>query len=129
MFWKFGFHSSSPIDSLLEKSNITLVEILEQESLLQEVKGQNDKVLAFLAKQENLKELLGLLTVKSKLSFLAIEILSCDVEILYSGLFQYSLLQEFWEFLDQDVILDINASYFLRLNMILLQKRPKEVFC
>lgn len=128
MFWKFGFHSSSPIDSLLEKANITLTEVLEQEQVLQEVKGQNEKLLAFLAKQENLKELLKLLTAKSKHSFLAIEILCCDVDILYSSLFQYSLLKEFWEFLDNDEILDISASYFSRLNIILLQKRPKEVW-
>ncbi len=128
MFWKFGFNATSPIDSLLEKSSISLVELLEQESLLQEVKAQNEKLISFLSEKENLEQLLRMLTTSSKYSFLAVEILSCDVESLYSGLFLHNLLLDFWGFLQQDELVDINASYFSRLNIILLQKRPREVF-
>lgn len=128
MFWKFGFHSSSPIDSLLEKNNITLAEILEQDRVLQEVKGSNEKLLNFLVKSQNLQELLSLLLKKNESSSLVMEILSCDIDVFYSALLQnLHLLREFWDVLDGKMD-DVNASYFSRLNIILLQKRPREVF-
>ena len=129
MFWKFGFHSSSPIDSLLDKSSVTLEEILDQEQVLQETKGKNEKLLNFISKPEIIKQLLNYLRQNSKYSFQTIEILSCEVEMFYTNLFKnLEILKEFWTFLDSEEILDLNASYFARSNIIFLQKRPKQVF-
>lgn len=35
MFWRFGFHSTSTIDGLLEKEGLQLTELLDEEELLQ----------------------------------------------------------------------------------------------
>ncbi len=45
MFWKLGFHKS-PLDTLLEKEDVTLEEVLEQEDILQEARSGNEKISA-----------------------------------------------------------------------------------
>lgn len=43
MFWKFA--PSSNIDNLLDKEGLTLRELLADEEMLQECKGQNPKLI------------------------------------------------------------------------------------
>jgi len=45
MFWRFGFHTQSALDTLLEKESFTLEEVLDEEELLQECKAQNKKLI------------------------------------------------------------------------------------
>ena len=45
MFWRFGFHSQSALDVLLDKDNVTLNEVLEEEDVLQECKSPNRKLI------------------------------------------------------------------------------------
>lgn len=44
MFWRFGFNSST-LDTLLDKEDVTLEEVLEEEDLLQEAKSMNPKLV------------------------------------------------------------------------------------
>jgi len=44
MFWKFA--TTSNIDTLLEKEDITLRELMDDDDILQECKGQNTKLVA-----------------------------------------------------------------------------------
>jgi len=44
MFWRFGFNSST-LDTLLDKEDVTLEEVLEEEDLLQEAKSMNSKLV------------------------------------------------------------------------------------
>jgi serine/threonine-protein phosphatase 6 regulatory subunit 3 len=44
MFWRFGFHNSA-IDSLLEREDVTLEEVMEEDDLLQEAKSMNQKLV------------------------------------------------------------------------------------
>lgn len=44
MFWRFGF-SSSTLDTLLEKEDVSLEEVLEEEDLIQEAKSMNPKLI------------------------------------------------------------------------------------
>ena len=47
MFWKLGFHNQkSPLESLLEKEDVRLEEVLDQDDFLQEAKAGNDKLIA-----------------------------------------------------------------------------------
>ena len=43
MFWKFA--TTSNVDNLLEREDITLVELLDDDDVLQECKGQNSKLI------------------------------------------------------------------------------------
>ena len=45
MFWRFGFHTQPAIDVLLEKDNVTLQEVLDEEDVLQECKSPNRKLI------------------------------------------------------------------------------------
>lgn len=45
MFWRFGFHNPSAVDTLLEREDVTLEEVLEEEELLQEAKSHNQKLV------------------------------------------------------------------------------------
>jgi len=45
MFWRFGVHTQSAIDTLLEKDEVTLEEVLEEEELIQECKTHNRKLV------------------------------------------------------------------------------------
>ncbi len=44
MFWRFGFNNSA-LDSLLDKADVTLEEVLEEEDLLKEAKSSNPKLI------------------------------------------------------------------------------------
>ena len=41
MFWKFDLHASSHLEALLEKDDVTLTELMDEEDVLQECKAQN----------------------------------------------------------------------------------------
>jgi serine/threonine-protein phosphatase 6 regulatory subunit 3 len=45
MFWRFGFHNTSAIESIIEKEGSKIEDILNEEDLIQEIKGQNQKVI------------------------------------------------------------------------------------
>lgn len=45
MFWRFGFQNASAIDALLDKEDVTLEEILDDDDLLQECKAHNTKLI------------------------------------------------------------------------------------
>jgi SIT4-associating protein SAP185/190 len=57
MFWRFGFASTSTLDTLLEKSNLTIEELLDEDDLLQECKAQNGKLVDFLSQKRIIKRL------------------------------------------------------------------------
>lgn len=41
MFWKFDLHTSSHLEALLDKEDVTLAELMDEEDVLQECKAQN----------------------------------------------------------------------------------------
>lgn len=45
MFWKYHSGTVSHVDTLLDKEEVTLTEILEQEDIIQECKSQNKKLI------------------------------------------------------------------------------------
>ena len=45
MFWKYNSQSTSQIDALLDKADVGLTEVLEQEDIIQECKNQNRKLV------------------------------------------------------------------------------------
>jgi hypothetical protein len=45
MFWKYNSMSTSQVETLLEKENVNLKELLELEDVIQECKNQNKKLV------------------------------------------------------------------------------------
>jgi SIT4-associating protein SAP185/190 len=59
MFWRFGGYANiSSIDSILEKQNVSLEELLDESDLIQELKQNNSKLLEFLREEANIQKLL-----------------------------------------------------------------------
>lgn len=59
MFWRFGGYASiSAIDNLLEKSDVTLEELLDESDLIQELKQHNTKLIEYLREDKILERLL-----------------------------------------------------------------------
>ena len=56
---RFGFHSTSSIDGLLDKEDVSLESILEQDDLLQECKSQNTRLIDYFQRVDVLQRLLG----------------------------------------------------------------------
>lgn len=46
MFWRFGFNSSSALETLLSKDDVALDEVLQESELLQECKGKTQKLVS-----------------------------------------------------------------------------------
>lgn len=58
MFWRFGGYQSIPaINSLLDKPNVTVEEVLDEADLLQELKENNTKLIEYLRDDDVLKHL------------------------------------------------------------------------
>jgi SIT4-associating protein SAP185/190 len=59
MFWRFGGYATvSTIDSLLDKPDVSLEELLDETDLIQELKQQNSKLIEFLREDAVLQRLL-----------------------------------------------------------------------
>ncbi|OAP59101.1 hypothetical protein AYL99_06399 [Fonsecaea erecta] len=60
MFWRFGGYSNiSSIDTLLEKPNVRLEDLLEESDLIQELKSHHTKLIEYLRDESNLRALLN----------------------------------------------------------------------
>lgn len=59
MFWRFGGYASiSSIDTLLDKPDVTLEELLDESELIQELKQHNTKLIEYLREDNVLKRLM-----------------------------------------------------------------------
>ncbi|KAI9373811.1 SIT4 phosphatase-associated protein-domain-containing protein [Aspergillus egyptiacus] len=59
MFWRFGGYASvSTIDSLLDKPEVSLEELLDESELIQELKQLNTKLIEYLREDDVLKRLM-----------------------------------------------------------------------
>ena len=59
MFWRFGGYANiSTIDSLLDKPDVTLEEVLDESDLIQELKQHNTKLIEYLRDDNVLRRLL-----------------------------------------------------------------------
>ena len=140
-FWRtFGFHTVSPVETILEKDNFTLEELLDEEDILQECKSQNQKLLDYLLRVDTLDKLLFYLTndppenapskQRQKYPYLACEILCLEVWDICDAIYDNAnLLDRLWGFLDLEPPLSpLTSSYICRVAAVLLQRKVSEVF-
>jgi len=135
MFWKFA--TTSNVDTLLEREDITLIELLDDDDVLQECKGQNNKLIEFLCKPEVMEELVTLIVtepsgdvqenLKYKYSNLACELLVSDVAQMNDMLGDTEVLREkLFSFLETETTLNpLLASFFSKVVGILLTRKPE----
>lgn len=144
MLWRLGFHSRSHVDVLLEKQDVTLDELLDDDDILQQVKSHNQKLVDFLCRKENVKLLIDYVTIEIeqkdendtmltkrilKWPQIACEILCADIEALYDTIVQdEKLMQNLFSFIstsehsNQTLVLN-----WIKLISFLYQRKPDEV--
>ncbi|KAJ3416749.1 hypothetical protein HDV05_000123 [Chytridiales sp. JEL 0842] len=125
MFWRFGIQSNSSIDALLEKENVTLDELFEDEDLLQD-----------LCRPQVLAQLLVYVTAQDldeakrfKYPYIACEVIACEIYAVCEAVLNTEgLLDNFWKFLERPAPIDpLQASYFSKVNGVLIQKKAGEM--
>ena len=98
MFWSLGHFSSPSIDTILDReAGFTLEELLEEDELLQECKGQNTKLTDFLSQPDTLGKLVRYCVEmptaadsdarKYKYPFVSSEVLACDIPAVRDAVF------------------------------------------
>ncbi|XP_066523851.1 serine/threonine-protein phosphatase 6 regulatory subunit 2a isoform X2 [Hoplias malabaricus] len=139
MFWKFDLHTTSHIDQLLDREDVTLRELMEEEDVLQECKAQNRRLLLFLSQDHCMQELVTLITEeppsdleeKTRFKFpnIACELLTSDVSMINDKLGgDESLLEKLYSFLEQDPPLNpLLASFFSKTIGNLIARKTEQV--
>ncbi|KAF9218360.1 SAPS-domain-containing protein [Gyrodon lividus] len=143
MFWRFGFHNTSTIDSLLDKDDVSLEAILDEDDLLSECKSQNTRLIDYFQRVDVLKRLLGYVTGqiegeeergRFKYPYASTEVLCSDIWSIVETCVNNSeeLLAPFWEtVLDrspEDMKTEmVMASRFAKINAVFLTKKPAEM--
>uniref|UniRef100_A0A8D0BAG3 Protein phosphatase 6 regulatory subunit 1 n=1 Tax=Salvator merianae TaxID=96440 RepID=A0A8D0BAG3_SALMN len=139
MFWKFDLHTTSHIDTLLERGNVTLFELLDEEDVLQECKVVNRKLVDFLVQPEHMEALVTCVTeeppgdvderVRYKYPSVSCEILTSDVTQINDALGEdESLLRRLYSFLQTGGILNpLLASFFSKVMGILINRKTDQI--
>ncbi|XP_074182759.1 serine/threonine-protein phosphatase 6 regulatory subunit 2 isoform X2 [Rhinolophus sinicus] len=139
MFWKFDLNTTSHVDKLLDKEDVTLRELMDEDDILQECKAQNRKLLDFLCRQQCMEELVSLITqdppldmeekVRFKYPNTACELLTCDVPQVNDRLGgDETLLNLLYDFLDREPPLNpLLASFFSKTIGNLIARKTEQV--
>ncbi|XP_069056861.1 serine/threonine-protein phosphatase 6 regulatory subunit 1 isoform X2 [Pleurodeles waltl] len=139
MFWKFDLHTSSHVDTLLEREDVTLFELLDEEDVLQECKVVNRKLVDFLIRPQNMEALVTCITqeppadmderVRFKYPSVSCEILTADVSQINDALGDdESLLMRLYNFLQSsDCLNPLLASFFSKVMGILINRKTEQI--
>lgn len=139
MFWKFDLHTSSHLEALLDREDVTLSELLDEDDVLQECKAQNRRLLLFLCKDQSMQELVRLITTEPpaggeetkrfKYPNIACELLTCDVGVINDKLgHEEPLLDTLYSFVEQPPPLNpLLASFFSKTIGNLIARKTEQV--
>eukprot|EP00117_Sycon_ciliatum_P008642 scpid27047/ scgid11254/ Serine/threonine-protein phosphatase 6 regulatory subunit 2; SAPS domain family member 2 len=135
MFWKHFTPPVSELDNLLAKDDCTLTEVLDAEDVLQECKGINNKLLKFLTRDDNMEELVSLVTLEPlddvdeaerfKHPNTACNILTSGAGTIVDKLIaEEPLMDKLFEFMESEPPLNsLLASFFSRVVIELFSKK------
>ncbi|KAL8525435.1 hypothetical protein ACS0TY_014882 [Phlomoides rotata] len=97
MFWKLTtLSASSPVESVLDKENFTLEELLDEEEIIQECKALNSRLINYLREKAQVEQLLKYIVEEPpegadnrqtfKFPFVACEIFTCEIDVILKTL-------------------------------------------
>ncbi|XP_025163428.1 serine/threonine-protein phosphatase 6 regulatory subunit 3 isoform X1 [Harpegnathos saltator] len=138
MFWTNNYVSSPHIEALLNKEDVTLHELMDEEDILQECKSQNKKLVEYLTRPAVMEELVTLTTKEPSMDIeerwrykypnVACELLTCDVPTLNEKLAgDEALLAKLYSFIDTDQPLNpLLASFFSKTLGVLVARKSDQ---
>jgi serine/threonine-protein phosphatase 6 regulatory subunit 3 len=136
MFWKMSYADTSPIDAVLERADFTLEDLLDEDHIIQESKGENEKLLAYLTKEDVLAQLIQYVVtakdpatedkVRLKYPYVASELLSLELEVIYGSILRNEeLCKSLFGFLSSPSVSDsLLCGYFQKVVSQFLSKSP-----
>ncbi|XP_062232313.1 uncharacterized protein LOC133929534 isoform X2 [Phragmites australis] len=105
MFWRMtGLSAASPVDTILDKENFTLEELLDEDEIIQECKALNTRLINFLRDKAQVEQLLRYIVEEVpddsekkrsfKFPFIACEIFTCEIDIILRTLVEDAELMD-----------------------------------
>ncbi|XVF05688.1 hypothetical protein REPUB_Repub05bG0194000 [Reevesia pubescens] len=152
MFWKLAaISTSSPVESLLDKENFTLEELLDEEEIIQECKALNNRLINFLRDRAQVEQLLRYVVEEPpedadskrtfKFPFIACEIFTCEIDVILKTLVEEEeLMNLLFSFLEPNRPHSaLLAGYFSKVAVCLMLRKTvplmnyvqvhQDVFC
>ncbi|XVF23125.1 hypothetical protein REPUB_Repub13aG0010700 [Reevesia pubescens] len=136
MFWRMaGLSTASPVETILDKDNFTLDELLDEDEIIQECKALNGRLINFLREKAQVEQLLRYIVVEPpedaekrrtfKFPFIASEIFTCEVDIILKTLVEdEELMNLLFSFLDSNHSHStLLAGYFSKVVICLLLRK------
>ncbi|CAA2993254.1 serine threonine- phosphatase 6 regulatory subunit 3-like isoform X2 [Olea europaea subsp. europaea] len=136
MFWKLpAFSASSPVESVLDKENFTLEELLDEEEIIQECKSLNSRLINFLRDRAQVEQLLQYIVEESqddadskrmfKFPFIACEVFTCEIDVILKTLVEEEeLLDLLFSFLQPNRPHSaLLAGYFSKVVICLMLRK------
>ncbi|KAG8652139.1 serine/threonine-protein phosphatase 6 regulatory subunit 2 isoform X2 [Manihot esculenta] len=136
MFWRMtGLSTASPVETILDKDNFTLEELLDEDEIIQECKALNGRLINFLRERTQVERLIRFIVEEApdgaekrrsfKFSFIACEIFTCEVDIILKTLVEdVELMNLLFSFLEPNRSHStLLAGYFSKVVICLLLRK------
>ncbi|KAL3833706.1 hypothetical protein ACJIZ3_008442 [Penstemon smallii] len=136
MYWRMaGLSTASPVETILDKENFTLEEILDEDEIIQECKALNGRLINFLRERAQVKQLIQYIVEEApedadrqrtfKFPFIACEIFTCEVDIILKALVEdEELMNLLFSYLEPErAHSTLLAGYFSKVVVCLLLRK------
>ncbi|CAL4909861.1 unnamed protein product [Urochloa decumbens] len=136
MFWRMtGLSAASPVDTILDKENFTLEELLDEDEIIQECKALNTRLINFLRDKAQVEQLLRYIVEEVpedsekkrsfKFPFIACEIFTCEIDIILRTLVEdVELMDLLFSFVKPDnPHSTLLAGYFSKVVICLMLRK------
>ncbi|XP_062180635.1 uncharacterized protein LOC133885027 isoform X1 [Phragmites australis] len=140
MFWRMtGLSAASPVDTILDKENFTLEELLDEDEIIQECKALNTRLINFLRDKAQVEQLLRYIVEEVpedserkrsfKFPFIACEIFTCEIDIILRTLVEDDELMDLlFSFVKPDhPHSTLLAGYFSKVVICLMLRKTAPV--
>ncbi|KAH6790165.1 SIT4 phosphatase-associated family protein [Perilla frutescens var. frutescens] len=136
MFWRMaGLSTASPVETILDKDDFTLEELLDEDEIIQECKALNGRLINFLRERAQVKQLVQYIVEEPpegaekqrtfKFPFIACEIFTCEVDIILKAMIEdEELMDLLFSFLEPErPHSTLLAGYFSKVVVCLLLRK------
>ncbi|XP_019431259.1 PREDICTED: serine/threonine-protein phosphatase 6 regulatory subunit 3-like isoform X2 [Lupinus angustifolius] len=136
MFWRMaGLSTVSPVETILDRENFTLDELLDDDEIIQECKALNSRLINFLSGRPQVEQLIRYIVEEApedsekkrtfKFPFLACEVFTCEVDTILKTLVEdEELMNLLFSFLDPTHShSNLLAGYFSKVVICLLLRK------
>ncbi|GAB4840672.1 hypothetical protein Ancab_021439 [Ancistrocladus abbreviatus] len=136
MFWRMaGLSTASPVETILDKENFTLEELLDEDEIIQECKALNSRLINYLRERPQVEQLIRYIVEEApedaeksrtfKFPFISCEIFTCEVDIILKTVVEDGeLMNLLFSFLDPNRSHStLLAGYFSKVLICLLLRK------